>query len=114
MCVCDLYYRSIIVVFFLFNETATTEIYTYGHTLSLHDALPICASWEMVMVPAASSPRIEAPAPCRNQLSALRGVGDSTIASCTTISAAGTVPSGPVIAWVARRARAQRSQRPRS
>src|SRR3546814_15404076 len=27
---------------FLFIESATTEIYTYGHTLSLHDALPIC------------------------------------------------------------------------
>src|SRR3546814_15161079 len=27
--------------FFFFNVTATTEIYTYGHTLSLHDALPI-------------------------------------------------------------------------
>src|SRR3989442_4955787 len=27
--------------FFFFNDTATTEIYT----LSLHDALPICASW---------------------------------------------------------------------
>src|SRR3546814_12633427 len=26
---------------FFFNETATTEFYTYGHTLSLHDALPI-------------------------------------------------------------------------
>src|SRR3546814_20456895 len=26
-----------------FNDTATTEIYTYLHTLSLHDALPICA-----------------------------------------------------------------------
>src|SRR3546814_14494907 len=26
-----------------FNETATTEIYTYLHTLSLHDALPISA-----------------------------------------------------------------------
>src|SRR3546814_11798448 len=26
---------------FLFNDTATTDIYTYGHTLSLHDALPI-------------------------------------------------------------------------
>src|SRR3546814_5100517 len=26
---------------FLFSDTATTEIYTYGHTLSLHDALPI-------------------------------------------------------------------------
>src|SRR3546814_16445731 len=28
-------------LFFFFNDTATTEIYTYGHTLSLHDALPI-------------------------------------------------------------------------
>src|SRR3546814_16057945 len=27
--------------FFYFNDTATTEIYTYLHTLSLHDALPI-------------------------------------------------------------------------
>src|SRR3546814_10733940 len=26
---------------FFFNGTATTEIYTYLHTLSLHDALPI-------------------------------------------------------------------------
>src|SRR3546814_14170289 len=26
---------------FFFNDTSTTEIYTYGHTLSLHDALPI-------------------------------------------------------------------------
>src|SRR3546814_7980619 len=30
--------------FCFFNDTATTEIYTYRHTLSLHDALPICAS----------------------------------------------------------------------
>src|SRR3546814_12217772 len=28
-------------VFFFFNDTATTEIYTYCHTRSLHDALPI-------------------------------------------------------------------------
>src|SRR3546814_2924242 len=26
---------------FFFDDTATTEIYTYCHTLSLHDALPI-------------------------------------------------------------------------
>src|SRR3546814_5687035 len=26
---------------FFLNDTATTEIYTYGHTLSLHYALPI-------------------------------------------------------------------------
>src|SRR3546814_18837318 len=34
----------IYVMWFLFcllNDTVTTEIYTYGHTLSLHDALPI-------------------------------------------------------------------------
>src|SRR3546814_13462618 len=31
----------IITYFFFFNDTATTEIYTYRHTLSLHDALPI-------------------------------------------------------------------------
>src|SRR3546814_15501353 len=30
-----------LVVVFFFNVTATTEIYTYIHTLSLHDALPI-------------------------------------------------------------------------
>src|SRR3546814_5382885 len=28
--------------YFFFNDTATTDIYTYLHTLSLHDALPIC------------------------------------------------------------------------
>src|SRR3546814_18633231 len=27
---------------FFFNDTATTEIYSYVHTLSLHVALPIC------------------------------------------------------------------------
>ena len=32
-------YRSFFIVFFFFNDTATTEIYT----LSLHDALPISA-----------------------------------------------------------------------
>src|SRR5213075_1330605 len=29
------------IFFFFFNDTATTEIYTTRHTLSLHDALPI-------------------------------------------------------------------------
>ena len=33
------------VVFFFFNDTATTEIYTLSYTLSLHDALPI---WYLV------------------------------------------------------------------
>ena len=32
------YFVVVVFVFFFFNDTATTEIYT----LSLHDALPIC------------------------------------------------------------------------
>ena len=35
------------VVFFFFNDTATTEIYT----LSLHDALPICSIHLSVLQP---------------------------------------------------------------
>src|SRR3546814_2589912 len=33
------------MLFFFFNYTATTEIYTYWHTLSRHDALPIFFPW---------------------------------------------------------------------
>src|SRR3546814_748303 len=32
----------LLLLIFFFNDTATTEIYTYLHTLSLHYALPIC------------------------------------------------------------------------
>src|SRR5213083_3640955 len=32
-------------LFFFFNDTATTEIYTTANTLSLHDALPISCGW---------------------------------------------------------------------
>src|SRR3546814_6131814 len=41
---CDVY----TFVFFFLNDTATSEIYTYCLTLSLHDALPIwcwCCRW---------------------------------------------------------------------
>src|SRR3546814_13042199 len=34
-------YLRIACIVFFFNDTATPEIYTYLHTLSLHDALPI-------------------------------------------------------------------------
>src|SRR3546814_16983212 len=34
-------YKCFIVIVVVVNDTATTEIYTYVHTLSLHDALPI-------------------------------------------------------------------------
>src|SRR5258705_8724455 len=48
-----------ISLFFFFNDTATTEIYT----LSLHDALPIWPSMELTAkgssVPASPRPRLE-------------------------------------------------------
>src|SRR3546814_20650762 len=43
------YLLSFLFIIFFFNDTATTEIYTYLHTLSLHDALPILMSfWTLV------------------------------------------------------------------
>src|SRR3546814_14014815 len=36
-----IYFDHLSLFFFVFNDTSTTESYTYGHTLSLHDALPI-------------------------------------------------------------------------
>src|SRR6266508_2408116 len=44
-------YQLVVFVFFFFNDTATTEIYT----LSLHDALPISRSGVMVIAAAARS-----------------------------------------------------------
>src|SRR3546814_20106488 len=41
MCSISLNMASRDVFLFVFHDTATTEIYTYIHTLSLHDALPI-------------------------------------------------------------------------
>src|SRR3546814_12391101 len=38
---CVVVIHIVIFILFFFNDTATTEIYTYWHTLSLHDALPI-------------------------------------------------------------------------
>src|SRR3546814_1962195 len=38
-----------VMYIFFFNDTATTEIYTYGHTLSLHDALPICGKSSLII-----------------------------------------------------------------
>src|SRR2546427_11838505 len=41
-----MYDPILVVFFFFFNDTATTEIYT----LSLHDALPICGNHEGLSV----------------------------------------------------------------
>src|SRR2546430_8425395 len=48
-----------LALFFFFNDTATTEIYT----LSLHDALPICRSVSSLVSP---GPRVPIPPPRRD------------------------------------------------
>src|SRR5210317_1304225 len=35
------FHEAVLYLFFFFNDTAPTEIYTLSYTLSLHDALPI-------------------------------------------------------------------------
>src|SRR3546814_17152148 len=62
---------------FFFNETPTTEIYNYYHTLSLHDALPSCQPLSRPGAGAMSEPQADAgassspapamPAPDRSQ-----------------------------------------------
>src|SRR3546814_19801445 len=49
-----------VFVFFL-QETATAEIYTSRHTLSQHDALPICLAGRRGAVSPAASPDMAQP-----------------------------------------------------
>src|SRR3546814_13748239 len=46
-----------VLFFFFLNDKATTEIYTYGHTLSLPDALPISAPHATALPPCAPGAR---------------------------------------------------------
>src|SRR3546814_5445314 len=51
---------SDMVVCCLFNDTATTEINTYGHTLARPDALPICLEARSLMRILVTRPREDA------------------------------------------------------
>src|SRR3546814_14179363 len=65
------------VLLFL-NDTATTEIYTYWHTLPLHDALPILPQAELLDHAAAGSWTIKPSGPARqrnDRFSLFRKVG---------------------------------------
>src|SRR5210317_1484866 len=45
---------KLLSVFFFFNDTATTEIYTLSYTLSLHDALPISSHIQKSRMPSSA------------------------------------------------------------
>src|SRR3712207_7633454 len=58
----------LVVFFFFFNDTATTEIYT----LFLHDALPISSSASPARNPVSSSRALSNPSRCRMKCCACR------------------------------------------
>src|SRR5260221_5172899 len=74
----SLLYYLISFFFFFFNDTATTEIYT----LSLHDALPICAARAPQRAPrgggARRAPRPRGPGRARGPSAPRRGDRKST------------------------------------
>src|SRR3546814_18137790 len=55
---------------FFFHDPATTGIYTYGHSLSLHDALPI---WRLL--PCRADTRHFGQRACSHGLASLRTMG---------------------------------------
>src|SRR3546814_14107853 len=76
-----------IPLFFLFKETATTALYTYLHTLSLHDALPIWAALrgatdaDLPPLPEVHDLRWIAGAPSRRRA---KGISDAASAALAT------------------------------
>src|SRR3546814_21145205 len=77
----------VFIVGFFFNDPATTEIYTYLHTLSLHDALPIYrVRARLVASSSFASPRLNRC--CRSSLSGQRTQRASVPFSRSAISAA--------------------------
>src|SRR3546814_15489284 len=70
---------------FFFNDTATTEIYTYGHTLSLHDALPISLSPMLMNFPTPAKEHSHDPdrPVCRNRRRLCRALAHRHTRHCT-------------------------------
>src|SRR3546814_9227522 len=68
-------------MFLCFKDTATTEIDTYVHTLSLHDALPICGSRDACCA-ARPHRRSSSAAPLRPVLSRHRAASNAPHLRC--------------------------------
>src|SRR3546814_10134599 len=72
------------LVLFVFTETATTEFYTYLHTLSLHDALPICCCSAVLVPKTPRRPRSPAPASTKPGSSMRSNAPSNAIANCAS------------------------------
>src|SRR3546814_15590740 len=106
VCLLCLFKMIMIFCFFFFMYTATTEIYTYLHTLSLHDALPIsCASSSASLTCSAHRSRIASTSTdADDRTSSWRVFAPSPSASTTRLlvmTCARWLPSSPYLcgAW---------------
>src|SRR3546814_15703040 len=89
---------------FCFEDTSTTAIYTYGHTLSLHDALPISFQFSIAdrnMPQALSAAR---------EWAVLAPRDPEAVASSLALAASNGQTAGLASALWARLAKAQRSE----
>src|SRR3546814_7345495 len=81
--------------FFFFNDTATTEIYTYLHPLSPHDALPISSTSPRSAAPRDPTPR-PTPAPSQSSATGSRGCPKARRAAISQGASASTSRAGGV------------------
>src|SRR3546814_14588167 len=81
---------------FFFNDPATTEIYTYFHTLSLHAALPISAYPERAVYCAAGEIEIGSAVLGAGQMAVLNGRDAADVAANqpSTVMVLGGEPIG--------------------
>src|SRR3546814_4573944 len=77
-----IYYDRLIVL--CLYATATTEIYTYGHTLSRHDALPILPSCKFLVPTSALQYRATRCRSCRSWSSCRGGAPSSRSADASS------------------------------
>src|SRR3546814_11501672 len=68
---------------FFFNDPPTTDIYTYRHTLSLHDALPILSAFSKVVLPAPFGPMTPVSTPGASVQSTPCRIGRPPIETCS-------------------------------
>src|SRR3546814_4814175 len=91
------------LIHFFLKYTATAKIYTYGHTLSLHDALPILFGEYPIMINSVSSPY-------SSILRATASASGSATGASFSQSLAAATPTSGVTVSVSDAAKALRSE----
>src|SRR3546814_15947276 len=86
--------QTCVSVAFFVNETATTEIYPYRHTLSRHAAHPVCAASAMISAISTASnppPTAATASAAHRAAESATATGADSVAVIAAASAAATV-----------------------